>query len=208
VTRRTAVALLRLASKVLPARRREWARDMRGELDFIKSDRVALSWAFGCVLASLQERVLAMLNSNGGISRPVLMLEWLMCFVPLTLLWAAAVTIIFSRTHASLDFFVAAAFGTLGPIALIVSLTATASKRNVEMRRIARLLVMGFAVMALLQILNATAHSSFTSQWLGLHFHTFVLVSLLPLLGALHFQHLARGKVHAESAGRLDRSMT
>jgi hypothetical protein len=107
------------------------------------------------------------------------------------------VTIIISRAHASLDFFVAATFGTLGPIALIVSLTATASKRNADVRRIARLLVVGFAVMALLQISNATAHSSFTSQWLGFHFHTFALVSLLPLLGALHFQHLARAKMNA-----------
>ena len=195
--RQIAVALLRLASRILPARRREWARDMRGELDSVKSDRVALSWAFGCVLASLQQRVRAMLNSNGGISRPVLILEWLMCFVPLTLLWVAAVTIIISRAHASLDFFVAAAFGTLGPIALIVSLTATASKRHVDTRRIARLLVIGFGVMALLQILNVGMHGKLTSQWLGFHFHTFALVSLLPLLGALHFQHLARHKVHA-----------
>jgi hypothetical protein len=192
VKRQIAVALLRVASRILPAQRREWVRDMRGELDSMKSDRIALSWAFGCVLASLQQRVLAMLNSDSGISRPVLMLEWLMCFVPLTLLWAAAVTIIVSRAHASLDFFVAAAFGTLGPIALIVSLTTTASKRNVDTRRIARLLVMGFALMALLQILNAAAHSNPTSQWLGFHFHTFALVSLLPLLGALHFEHAGR----------------
>ena len=195
--RQIAVALLRLASTILPAGRREWARDMRGELDFVESDHAALSWAFGCVLASLQQRVLAMLNSNGGISRPVLILEWLMCFAPLTLLWAAAVTIIVSRAYVSLEFFVAAAFGTLGPIALIISLTATASKRNVDARRTARLLVAGFAVMALLQILNAAAHGELTSQWLGFHFDTFVLVSVLPLLGALHFERVARAKVHA-----------
>ena len=119
--RQIAVALLHLASLILPAGRREWIRDMRGELDFVESDRVALSWALGCVWTSLQERGLAMLSLNGGISRPVLMLEWLMCFVPLTLLWAAAVTLIVQVDNAPADLFVAAAFGILGPIALIVS---------------------------------------------------------------------------------------
>lgn len=197
MTRQIAIALLRVASKVLPAERLEWARDMRAELDFVTSDRLALRWAFGCVLASLQERVLAMLNSNGGISRPVLILEWLMCFVPLTLLWAAAVTIIISRAHAPLALFVAATFGTLGPIALIVSITATASKRKISSSRIARLLLFGFGLMALLQMLNAGAHGRLDMQWLRFDFGTFLLMSLLPLLGALHFDHLARAKVNA-----------
>jgi hypothetical protein len=197
VKRKIAVALLCLASRILPVQRRGWIRDMRGELEFLSSDGAALSWAFGCVLASLQARVLAMLNTNGGISRPVLILEWLMCFVPLTLLWSAAVTMIVSRDYAPLDLFVAAAFGTLGPIALIVSLTATASKCNIDLNRIARLLVFGFAVMALLQVLNAGAHGRLSLQWLRFDFGTFFLLSLLPLLGALHFDHLARAKVHA-----------
>ena len=196
--RRIAVALLHAASRILPAARREWLRDMRGELDFLESDRVAMSWAFGCVLASLQERVLAMLNLNGRISRPVLILEWMMCFVPLTLLWAAAVTLIVSRDHAPLDLFVAAAFGTLGPIALFVALIATVSKRKVDSRRIARLLVFGFAVMALLQILNMGLHGKLNLQWLRFDLGTFLLVSLLPLFGALHFERLARTKAQAE----------
>lgn len=192
-----AIALLDAASRILPAARREWVRDMRGELGFLKSDRAALSWAFGCFLASLQERVLAMLNLNGRISRPVLILEWLTCFVPLTLLWAAAVAMIVSRDHAPLDLFVAAAFGALGPIALIVSLTATASKRKVDARRVARLLVLGFAAMVLLQILNMGVHGKFNLPWLRFDFGTFLLVSLLPLLGALHFERLAQAKMQA-----------
>lgn len=189
--RHIAVALLQLASRILPPGRREWIRDMRGELDFLKSDHVALSWAFGCVLASLQERVIAMLSLHGGISRPVLILEWLMCFVPLTLVWVAAVNLIVSLDHAPPDLFLAAAFGTLGPIALIVSLRKTASKRNIESRRYARLLVLGFAAMVLLQMLNAGVNNEISLQWLRFDFGTFVLVCLLPLFGALHFDRLA-----------------
>lgn len=190
--RQLAIALLHVASRILPAARREWLRDMRGELEFLKSDRAALSWAFGCVFASVQERVLAMLNLNGGISRPVLILEWLMCFVPLTLLWLAAVILI-AQGHATPHLLVAAAFGTLGPIALIISLKATASKRQLDSRRAARLLVIGFAVMVLVQILNAGTYGNLDLQQFG----TFFLLSLLPLFGALHFEHLARTKMHA-----------
>ena len=189
--RQLAVALLHVSYRILPAGRREWVRDMRGELYFLKCDRVALSWALGCVLASVRERVLAMLSSNGGISRPVLILEWLMCFMPLTLLWAVAVTLIVTRGDVPLALFVAAAFGTLGPIALIVSLTATAWQRKVDSHRVARLLVFGFAVMVLLQILNASTHGRLDLQWLRFDFGTFLLVSLLPLFGALHFERLA-----------------
>jgi hypothetical protein len=195
VTRRFAVALLNLASRILPAAQREWARDMRGELDVVKSDHEALSWAFGCVLASVRERVLAMLNLNGRISRPVLILEWLMCFVPLTLLWAIAVTLIITRDSSPAALYAAAAFGTLGPIALIVSLTATATKRKADTPRIARALVVGFAVMVLLQILSNALRTDVEWQWLRFDFGTFFLLSLLPLLGALHFDRLAHGRI-------------
>lgn len=132
-----------------------------------------------------------MLSLHGGISRPVLILEWLMCFVPLTLIWVAAVTLIVSVDNPPPELFVAAAFGILGPVALIVSLRATASKRKVDSRRIARLLVLGFAAMALLLTLNVGAHGKISLQWLGSDFGTFLLVSLLPLFGALHFDRLA-----------------
>lgn len=136
-----------------------------------------------------------MLNSNNGISRSVLILEWLMCFVPLTVLWAVAVTMVVTRGYVEPPLLVAAAFGTLGPIALIVSLTATASRRQIDSRRVARWLVVGFAVMVLLQMLNAGIEGSL--QWFQFDFGTFVLLSLLPLLGALHFERLSRTRVQA-----------
>jgi hypothetical protein len=167
---------------------------MRGELEAVQSNRAALSWAFGCVMASVQERVLTMLNSNHGISRPVLMLEWLMCFVPLTLLWAIVMTLIITRDSSPAALYAAAAFGTLGPIALIVSLIATVTKRKVDTRRIARALVVGFAVMVLLQILSSALRTNVEWQWLRFDLGTFFLLSLLPLVGALHFDRLAHGK--------------
>ena len=197
MTRRIATALLTLSSRVLPEERREWVRSMRGELDAMKSDREALSWAFGCVVASVQERAFAMLNSNGRISRPVLMLEWLMCFVPLTTLWAIAVTLVVTRDSSPAALYAAAAFGALGPIALIVSLTATATKRKLQTRTIARALVVGFAVMVSLQNSSNALRDDVEWQWLQFDLGTFFLLSLLPLLGALHFDRLARANPDA-----------
>lgn len=141
-----------------------------------------------------------MLNSNGGISRPVLMLEWLMCFVPLTLLWAITVALIVGRDSSPAVLYAAAAFGSLGPIALIVSLTATASKRKLETRGIARALVVGFAAIVLLQILSNSLRNDVEWQWLRFDFGTFFLPSVLPLLGAIHFDRLASARADTDLA--------
>ena len=51
-----ASALMRLAMWLLPEERRQWAREMQAELNHVASDREALAWAFGCVLAGTRER--------------------------------------------------------------------------------------------------------------------------------------------------------
>ncbi len=54
--RRMAFALIRHAAKVLPSARSSWGEAMKSELDYIESDREALTWAVGCVLAGYVER--------------------------------------------------------------------------------------------------------------------------------------------------------
>lgn len=54
--RRFASALMAHAADILPPARSPWADAMRHELDHIDSDREALTWAAGCVLASYVER--------------------------------------------------------------------------------------------------------------------------------------------------------
>lgn len=54
--RRIALALVAHAAAILPPSRAAWAEAMRHELDHIDSDRDALTWAAGCVLASYVER--------------------------------------------------------------------------------------------------------------------------------------------------------
>jgi hypothetical protein len=190
-TRRVAIGLLVVASRVLPEERREWARDMRTEVDHIGSDALALRWAFGCVVASVNQRMAAMLKLNGPISRPVLVLEWFMCFVPLTLLWLAAVRYIVSFGPTA-DIVVATAFGTFGPIALVVALFKTLSTSQRSLGLLSKCVVAVFALMAVLQLANAGAAGRLNLSWFKFEFGTFVMVSLLPLLGSLHLAYFAR----------------
>jgi hypothetical protein len=54
--RRIAFALMAHAAAVLPSARSPWAEAMKHELHHIEGDLEALTWAFGCVLASYVER--------------------------------------------------------------------------------------------------------------------------------------------------------
>ena len=188
--RHIALRLLGLASRILPASRREWLRDMQCELEYVKSDRVALDWALGCVWASLWERANAMLNSNGQISKWVLALEWLMCFVPLTLLWGVAIAFLLRYENAPLDIVVATVAGSLGPIALIVSMGATFFEWGAKLGKIARLLTAGFAFLTILQLVNVFVRLKLS--WFDLDGSIIVLLNVLPLLGCLHLAHLSR----------------
>ena len=54
--RRLAIGLCAAACRVLPAARRPWADAMIAELPHADSDRAALAFAGGCLLAALRER--------------------------------------------------------------------------------------------------------------------------------------------------------
>jgi hypothetical protein len=189
--RRLAIVLVRVAGRILPVSRREWLRDMRSELEYVKSDSVALEWAVGCVLASLKERVSEMLNTNGKISRPVLVLEWLMCFVPLSLVWFAGVRFIF-KFGATADIVVAIAFGALGLIALVAALVTTFSRSTRIPDRLLKVLAGAFALMVVLQLTNAGATGKLDLAWFKFDLSVFITLSLLPLLGTIHLAYLSR----------------
>lgn len=162
---------------------------MRSELDYVESDAHAIEWAFGCLSVSLQERVRAMLNANGRISRPVLMLEWLMCFGPVTLLWVAALSSLI-RHGATSEIVFPALLGALGPIGLCVTMYATFSKSRAP--RWLPLALMSASVTLVAWQLSNVVELGTRTQWFASDLQVFVLLSLLPLAGALHFVQLSR----------------
>lgn len=192
--RHLARAQLAMAATLVPKSHREWMNDMRAEAAYIESDFVALRWAAGCVIASLKWRVETMLTFNRTISRPVLMLEWLMCFLPLTLLWIWALIYLAKGVPADIaaDIFVGLAFATFGPVALVVALLVVMSKRSQTITWIAHSLVLALGAMCLLQLFSSGAEGRLDLLWFRFDPGTFVLLSLLPLLGCLHLAHLSK----------------
>jgi hypothetical protein len=190
--RRAAILLLRLATSILPAARAEWARDMRSELDYVESDGAALTWALGCVWAGVWGRATAMLNSNGQISKWILALEWLVCFAPITLLWGVALAMVVGRQDVSVGLVVPTLVGTLGPIALFVSMAATFGHSSARFAKAARGLAVGFGLLSILQLVAAASDGRLTLQWFEFNGSVFVLLSLLPLFGCLHLAHLSQ----------------
>jgi hypothetical protein len=189
MARRAAEGLMTLASSILPAARRDWGEAMRAELHYAKSDAAALSWAFGCVLAGMNERMHTMMISNGRISRWVLIVEWLACFGPLTLLWCFAVANGFGH-GAPIVVLVDAAIATIGPLALATSMLATLNGAQRSLLRAAQALAVAFAIVAVLQLADVIADGGLRLQWFESSGSVFVLLALLPLAGSLHLVHI------------------
>lgn len=197
VARRAAERLMMLASSILPDARRDWGEAMRAELYYAKSDAAALSWACGCVLAGMKERVHTMMISNGRISRWVLSVEWLACFGPLTFLWCFAVANAFGH-EAPIVVLVAAAIATIGPLALATSMLATFNGARRGLRPVAQGLAVLFAIAAVLRLADALADGGLHLQWFESNGSVFVLLALLPLAGSLHLVHiLGSGQANA-----------
>jgi hypothetical protein len=175
-------ALLRRAQKLLPTSRLEWAKAMQTELDHLENDGDALTWAMGCVVAGLMERISTMLAANLKISRWILLPEMLLCFVPLTLDWldviAGSSGIIQLNGHIIQKYFLhapggtfalvtmiaGAVLGTLGPLGLTAAFRLIVSGRRPGSRWFRAALVAGPAVYGLL---TTNSGNSIGNRWYG-----------------------------------------
>ncbi|HVY22374.1 MAG TPA: hypothetical protein VG962_03395 [Steroidobacteraceae bacterium] len=86
---RIAYVLLRHAQAVMPRHRRDWVHAMHAELEHVEQHH-ALRWVIGCVIACYIERLKIMNRSKFIISRWLLSVEILVCFLPATILWIFA----------------------------------------------------------------------------------------------------------------------
>ncbi|MGH8142682.1 MAG: hypothetical protein ACREU2_09225 [Steroidobacteraceae bacterium] len=208
--RRLALALVRLTARWLPPGRADWAAAMIAELHHADSDRAALAWATGCVIAVIKQRMDPMTTGNWKVSRWIIAPEMLLCFVPLTIGWLdsignvrsliafdnesrirmaaviAAVPPATARLHACFGI-AALIVATLGPAGLIVAFRWVALNRPLRSRSLRAALIAGPILCGALLIaarLTTAALGGF-DFWSGL-----VLGSALPALGAVHLAHL------------------
>jgi len=124
------------------------------------------------------------------VSRWLLVLEWLVCFGPLTLLWMAAVRFIGTGAGASSDLVAAMLLGALGPIALIVALIGTVFPGAFPRRWLIKSLLLGFFVLGAMQLLAMGKTLGF--RWFAYDWSLVVLLAALPLLGCLHLLYASR----------------
>jgi hypothetical protein len=213
--RRLTSALMRFAARLLPTRRSDWAKAMRSELEQFESDRDALVWAVGCVVAGVKERINAVFIGSLRIPRWILAPEMLLCFVPLTIGWLDGIAGVSGIVRLNMDviqrhfigvpggllalvgMFTGVILATLGPIGLVAAFRLIVLGHSVRSRWLRAALVTGpilngVLTMAFRWVVGGSEAFSFKSSaafdvWSGL-----LLLSALPALGAAHMLRLGQ----------------
>lgn len=207
--RRLTLALMQLATQLLPRTRADWARAMRAELDRIGNHQQAFAWALGCVLAGFKERINAVITTHPKISRWILAPEMLLCFIPLTIGWRDGIVggsgIVRLDLNVIHRYFLDVPGGTLiliamltgvvlatvGPLGLLAAFRSIVWGRPLRSKRVRAFLVIGpilYGVLTLFLRLAIDGVPSFGFRtddafdfWSGI-----LLLSVLPALGAIH----------------------
>lgn len=184
--RNLAVQLVAHAGKVLPRGREEWARAMNHEVQHISGNHAALGWALGCVVASYTERLKAMSGSDVRISRWVLVLEMLCCFIPLTFLFIETV-VNFGRLGWRIAI-VALTATMIGPLGLLTAFKIVVLNRPSLTKLATVALCTITAWTAVVVSLYDLSQGKPNADW----WQSFVLIAVLPVLGIAHLLYLAR----------------
>lgn len=187
---RLALRLLAHAERAMPSTQAAWAHAMRRELEHVpRRERVA--WAIGCLAASYFERNRLMSHRIAGLSPWVLGLELAVCFVWPTLLFSALVS--------------GGAWGLSGPLPLdawLASMLVATVLGPLGLALAFKVIVLRRSTLGALPVLvlaasSAWAFVAFTAQaidgdWSRAAINGWVLLALLPAIGAAHLIYAAR----------------
>ncbi len=201
--------LLRLALRLMPPDRREWAEAMRAEFAYLPP-RGALRWSLGCLIAALKLRLSPMNTGDFRISRWVMLIETLGCFGFLTLAWfeitfGASGLVrhdweIVTKSYITYPggpyifaMIVLGAFvGLVGPIGLFLGLRFVVLGRALANRPLGQALIVALLLYALAGAMGwFLGPPGFSPGGPGFT----VLFVLLPLAGIVHLLYLARPAV-------------
>jgi len=187
--RRWAIRLARHAATVMPESRGEWAAAVSSELHAIPADYAALRWALGSVTTSYKERVRMMSVGSLRISRWMLALESLICFLPVTLLGVGVVFATEAGNKPEILALVLLSAAAIGPIGLSVAFRIVVLQRT-HLSRIAVAVMCVFAAWTLLAYFGTmiTVSRLEATQWWREAF----LIALLPAIGAAHLAFVSR----------------
>jgi hypothetical protein len=159
---------------------------MLNEVDHLPSAGAAIRWAMGCIIAGYSERI-RMSRSLRHLSRWVLSLEMLLCFLPVTC-WFEAVMSSSIRVMGSLPtiLLLFASASLVGPFGLIVAAKTVLFRRPAGRLASAALCVLGLWTFAAYLVLSLGDPGELSSGWRDI-----VLVAVLPGLAAAHLAYMA-----------------
>lgn len=202
---------LRLATALMSKDDREWSQAMYAELNHVPDDD-RLNWSLGCVIAAMKRRFESMRAGNLQVSRGVLLLELMVCFVPITFGWwdsvfgqsgviglnAAGIQEYFLATplgRAILGMMVGGAvIGLVGPIGLFLSSRAVVTGTGLRSRSLGVAMIAGVTlyIVASLLLRMIVGPGAYAAT-----FSFVVLIGALPALGIAHLMYLSRAEPRA-----------
>jgi hypothetical protein len=175
--------LAKHAAKASPKERADWAQAMINELDYLPPDMSAVGWALGCIFVCYTERIRTMIRSLESLPRWVLVLEMLVCFLPLTLLFSA---VVLTGLHGGFTLPAGLLYcsGTvLGPLGLVAALRSIFFKSGGMSRAIiVALCLLAAWTLAAYSAQILTFGQSHLSDW----WREFVIIAVLPTLAVIH----------------------
>jgi hypothetical protein len=183
LTRRLARRLARHAARLLAGTdASSWGRALQSEVEHIDRDRAALGWAMHGLTYAYTRRISSMRLGTLRPARPLLALEMLICFLPLTAVFAAAARVaLASPDHLPSGLAALLAASALGPAGLLAALPASVRRHAAPGRAPALLL----AALAVLTVVAWGAGVLPAPSW-----YDAVLCVLLPIAGAAHLSLL------------------
>jgi hypothetical protein len=180
-------ALRRHALRTCPPRRLELIRAAANELDYVASPTESLIWSIGIVKASYRERLRSMSIASPQISKPVLLLEALICFLPASLLWFKASLGVFTSLMPRADGLLLVTASMVGPVGMMCfgELLLGRARVDASFRAFILALLMAWAVVVE-SILPLTSSILWSLPW-----RDGVLLLLFPLAAVAHYSLLA-----------------
>lgn len=188
--------LFKCASKIMPENRSDWIKAMKVETEYLSSDVQALIWALACVKTATTERVKIMKTGTLRVSRFVLSLEVLCCFIPvsivLTDLIYTAFKLQFSYENEIIFVYTAIVFCLIGPVGIILGLKFLLQKSfNIgkRLKPLLSILAIGIVLISFWFIQITSGNVSLVDSWM-----VFILIALMPAMAIFHMIYLSQGK--------------
>jgi|GEM_PF-1937767 hypothetical protein len=183
VSRCVARGLVKHAAMVSPAERADWSRAMVNELDYLSPGMPAVGWAFGCIFVCYSERMSAMMRSLDSLPRWLLVLEMLLCFLPLTLVFSTVVLAEVDGGFTLQDCLLYCSGSILGPLGLVAAFRSIfLGPGGMSRATIAGLCLLAAWTLVAYSAQILTFGQSHLSDW----WHEFVFIAVLPTLAVFH----------------------